>query len=432
MVTKLHIDFNKPLKQKDRLLSIFSSRKAVAGLIILIVAIWMIPGLFVENNEKSEAIKRDDTEKVFVVSAQKVQNRDTYKVVRASGVLKPVFEVDVLSKKDGEVKEIVKQRGQLVEKNDVILEIDKGTILEQLEAGEAALRLEEKNFSITESLSKKDMTSELNLVRAEASLTRAKADIANLRNNLKNSTVVAGIGGVLELLNVEAGQFVKKNQNIGKIIDLSKMLLFAPVAQTDVAKISLSDEVVINVTGVGNRRGVVKRIASSASEATRTFIQDSLGVGIVGSAAPQVDEMRRAAALWGESEDARVWVSGESLPAPSAAFLNAFLTHNSEFDCVHEPAVVHCVTVVLAACMAVAERHGGVEEVHNVRVDEPRDAQEEEVAARDGVDVHEVGARPQPPAHRARRVEHVQEAAEQLRQPAVLVLVVLEPVHHNL
>ncbi len=110
MVNKLHIDFNKPQKQKDRLLSFFLSRKAVAGFIILIVAIWMVPGLFVENKEKSEAIKRDDTEKVFVVSAQKVQNRDTYRVVRASGVLKPVFEVDVLSKKDGEVKEIVKQR----------------------------------------------------------------------------------------------------------------------------------------------------------------------------------------------------------------------------------------------------------------------------------------------------------------------------------
>ena len=272
MVTKLHIDFNKPLKRKDRLISIVMSRKTVAGIIIFIVAVWMVPGLFVENKETSKSIKGDNTEKVFVVSAQKVQNRDTYKVVRASGVLKPVFEVDVLSKKDGEVKKIVKQRGQLIEKNDVILEIDKGTILEQLEAGEAALRLEEKNYSIAESLSKKDMTSKLNLVRAEASLTRAKADIATLRNNLKDSTVVAGIGGILELLNVEAGQFVKKNQYIGKIIDLSKMLLFAPVAQTDVAKISLSDEVIINVTGVGNKRGVVKRIASSASEATRTFI----------------------------------------------------------------------------------------------------------------------------------------------------------------
>ena len=272
MVTKLHIDFDKPLNQRDRLFSFFRSRKTIAGLMITLIIIWMAPGLLGGKEEKKVANKKDDTEKVFVVSAQKVQNRDTFKVVRASGVLKPVLNVDVLSKKDGEVKEIVKQRGQLVKKNDIILEIDKGTILEQLEAGEAALRLEEKNYSIAESLSKKSMTSELNLVRAEAALARAKADVATLKNNLKNSTVLAGIEGTLESLNVEAGQFVKKNQNIGKIIDLSKMLLFAPVAQTDVAKISLSDEVVINVTGVGNKRGIVKRIASSASEATRTFV----------------------------------------------------------------------------------------------------------------------------------------------------------------
>ena len=130
--------------------------------------------------------------------------------MRASGVLKPVYEVDILVKNDGEIKDIVKKRGQLIEKNDVILEIDKGTILEQIDAGEAALRLEEKNYSIAESLSKKNMTSELNLVRAEAALARAKADIAILRDNLQNSSVLAGIGGVVESLNVEVGQFVKK------------------------------------------------------------------------------------------------------------------------------------------------------------------------------------------------------------------------------
>ena len=94
--------------------------------------------------------------------------------------------------------------------------------------------------------------------------------------------------------------------------------------------------------------------------ATRTFIQDSFGVGIVGSAAPQVDELRRAAALWGQAPDARVWVSGERLPAPAVAFLNAFQTHNSEFDCIHEGAVVHCVSVVLAAATAISERQGNV------------------------------------------------------------------------
>ena len=98
----------------------------------------------------------------------------------------------------------------------------------------------------------------------------------------------------------------------------------------------------------------------AAVTAARTYILDSFGVGIVGSAAPQVDELRYAAAGWGSADDARVWVSGERLPAPSAAFVNAYQIHNSEFDCVHEGAVVHCVTVVLASAMAVAERQGNV------------------------------------------------------------------------
>ena len=37
MVTKLHIDFNQPLKQKDRLISFFTSRKTIASLIILLI-----------------------------------------------------------------------------------------------------------------------------------------------------------------------------------------------------------------------------------------------------------------------------------------------------------------------------------------------------------------------------------------------------------
>ena len=148
MVTKLQIDFNKPIKQKDRLFSFFRSRKTIAGLMIALIIIWMAPGFLGSEVEERETDKQDNTEKVFVVSAQKVQNRDTFKVVRASGVLNPVYEIDVMSKKDGEVKNIVRPRGQFLKKNDIILEIDKGTILQQLEAGKAALRLEEKNYSI--------------------------------------------------------------------------------------------------------------------------------------------------------------------------------------------------------------------------------------------------------------------------------------------
>jgi 2-methylcitrate dehydratase PrpD len=63
---------------------------------------------------------------------------------------------------------------------------------------------------------------------------------------------------------------------------------------------------------------------------------------------------------WGAASDARSWVFGDRLPAPAAAFVNAYQIHNSEFDCVHEGAVVHPMAVTLPALMAAAERKGGV------------------------------------------------------------------------
>ena len=272
MANKLHIDFDKPESRKSNFLWILKSRITFAILIVLLIFVWMLSDNFSgENQEKVSAKEDKNTDKVFVVSAQKVQNQETYKVVRASGVLRPIFEIDIISKKAGEITKISKKRGSLVKENDLILSIDKGTLSEQLVAGEVQLKLEKKSFDIAKNLSEKKLKSEMDRVRAEARFTSAKANLASVKESLKNSEVRSIRKGLIEELHVEEGQFVKKNQPIGRIINLDQMLIFAPVAQTDVLKISEGDRVIISVTGIGNRRGLVKRIASAASEATRTF-----------------------------------------------------------------------------------------------------------------------------------------------------------------
>ena len=272
MANKLHIDFDKPESPKTNLLSFFKSRIIFAIIIVFLIFVWMLSDNFSGENQENVATKEDkNTDKVFVVSAQKVQNQETYKVVRASGVLRPIFEIDIISKKAGEITKIYKKRGSLVKENDLILTIDKGTLSEQLVAGESQLKLEKKSFDNAKNLSEKKLKSEMDRVRAEARFTSAKANLASVKESLRNSEVRSIRKGLIEELHVEEGQFVKKNQPIGRIINLEQMLIFAPVAQTDVLKISEGDSVIISVTGIGNKRGLVKRIASAASEATRTF-----------------------------------------------------------------------------------------------------------------------------------------------------------------
>ena len=101
-------------------------------------------------------------------------------------------------------------------------------------------------------------------------------------------------------------------------------------------------------------------LSEAALTATRTFLLDSFGVAIAGSAAPWANELAGMQQTWGGGADARNWVFGAALPAPAAAFANAYQLHNSEFDCIHEKAVVHPMAVALPALMAVAERMGSV------------------------------------------------------------------------
>jgi aconitate decarboxylase len=101
-------------------------------------------------------------------------------------------------------------------------------------------------------------------------------------------------------------------------------------------------------------------LPAAAVAATKTFVLDSLGVGVAGSGGPWVRELVDACGAWGAGEGARVWVRGTILPAPAAAMCNGYQTHNSEYDCVHEAAVVHPMAVLLSAAMAYAEQARGV------------------------------------------------------------------------
>ena len=101
-------------------------------------------------------------------------------------------------------------------------------------------------------------------------------------------------------------------------------------------------------------------LPESAAVATRTFLLDTLGVGVAGSAGPWTRRLIETQRLSCPGDHARVWSHGARLSAAGAAVCNAYQLHNAEFDCVHEGAVVHTFTVPVAAALAWAEREGGV------------------------------------------------------------------------
>ena len=102
-------------------------------------------------------------------------------------------------------------------------------------------------------------------------------------------------------------------------------------------------------------------IPDKAIRSAKTYILDTIGVGLAGSTGPYVPELLRTYALSSApAVTSRVLGQNAKLNPADAALVNGFQIHNSEFDCVHEEAVIHTMTVLLAVIFADADRRGDI------------------------------------------------------------------------
>ena len=90
------------------------------------------------------------------------------------------------------------------------------------------------------------------------------------------------------------------------------------------------------------------------------LLADTLAVGAAGAASPEALKLRSAIHNWGTGIESRLF-SGSRSTAQNAAFFNGFAIHCLEWDAVHEPAVVHALSVVTAALLASSDRLGGTD-----------------------------------------------------------------------
>ena len=265
--------------QKANIIGRFSSMMPpsywLAALIALGVVLWMasdnfLPGPPQEVLDKIKATKTEKKEKTFIVSAVEVKNDNTDIVVRASGVTEPIYSINVIARRSGVVTDIFITEGMNVKEGQIIARLDRENLDIDLEAAISAEKSAQQSFDIAEKLGK-NYASNLELVQSEAALKQAKARVAGIKQQIEYTELRAQKSGILEELYLETGQLIQKDKAVFTIMGMAKMKLIAPVPQTQIGKISLNDNVVVTIPGIEEKIGKVKRIASAANQATRTF-----------------------------------------------------------------------------------------------------------------------------------------------------------------
>ena len=90
---------------------------------------------------------------------------------------------------------------------------------------------------------------------------------------------------------------------------------------------------------------------------TLDHVLDTMGMMFAGLDSHACADARRAARAWGRGEESTVIGTEVMFPAPTAAFLNALHGRINAYDDTYEPGTMHPGNPVIAAAMALAEKH---------------------------------------------------------------------------
>ena len=289
--------------------------------------IWILLGLIVVLVVVA-AISNRNKPKGERVTVEKAEKRTIKEMVAASGKIFPQTEVKISSDVSGEIVDLFVEEGDSVVLGQVLAKIDPDAYQSQVERGVASVNSAkaqlanaranvenlkaQKQQTIAQLENAKDIfkrneglfkegaisqadfeTAQSNLRALEANLNAADASIKSaeenarasqfniqsadatlkeLRTSLRRTTLYAPMSGTVSQLNVEAGERVvgtiqMTGTELMRIANLNAMEVRVEVSENDIPRVSLGDDVDIEVDAYIDRKfkGIVTQIANSAN-----------------------------------------------------------------------------------------------------------------------------------------------------------------------
>jgi HlyD family secretion protein len=237
------------------------------------------------------------------VRMEPVARRDLVSAVTASGNIEAKSQVDVQSEVTARILRITVQEGDLVQKGQLLVELDQVQFRGNVESAEAQLTAQQASLMqarVNRDQAKRslDRTTELkrttptmvsdevmeqaqqafdvaeaNFRATTASVSQAEASLREARENLARTRLFSPISGRVVRLAVEEGEVAVPgtfSRDVGmlmRIADMSAIQALVKVDETDVVRLELGDSVSVSIDAFPDTTfvGRVTKIANSAA-----------------------------------------------------------------------------------------------------------------------------------------------------------------------
>ncbi|TBR18295.1 MAG: efflux RND transporter periplasmic adaptor subunit, partial [Chitinophagaceae bacterium] len=179
----------------------------------------------------------------------------------------------------GQVKEIFVKKGDVVSKGKLLLKLEDAIVLQQLEALQTQLAFAQNIYNRQKNLWDENIGTEVQLIASKNSVDAIEKQISTVKESWKTTFVYAPISGLVDEVNVKAGEFFSGVNGLGpqiKIFNKSNMKIVTEIPEVYANRVTKGTTVQIIIPDLNQTyNSVISVIGASININTRTFISEA-------------------------------------------------------------------------------------------------------------------------------------------------------------
>lgn len=198
----------------------------------------------------------------ILVEASEPERRDVSEYLTETGTITAENQVEVLAKGTGHCMSILVEEGDLVQKDQVLAELDKAEMETHIRQSEVSLSQQKTTYTRADGGFKQGIISAAERDNARFSFEQAQATLEMQKVQLTYLTIRAPIGGVVTKRALQAGMLVSTGMPVFRIVDPSSFILPIFVTERSLPRLRVGQEARVTIDSSGDRefKAHVRRI----------------------------------------------------------------------------------------------------------------------------------------------------------------------------
>lgn len=214
-----------------------------------------------------------EPEAVIPVEVTAIARGDIYAAYTGSASLEALREANVAAKVGGEVREILVEEGDVVERGDVLARLDGDRLRLELEQSRANVARLEQEYERSVELNRKGLLAASAFETTKYELDALKAQYELARLEYAYTTIRAPISGVVSSRDIKVGNTIERNAPTFRITALDPLVAYLYVPEREFGRIAADQPVRMRIDALPGElfEGTVARISPTVDPETGTF-----------------------------------------------------------------------------------------------------------------------------------------------------------------